>query len=969
VAYFGDHYAKLSLPLGDPGFREAQLAAVQSVAGHFFGSEVPAIVVMPTGSGKTIVAATLAFVLRAQRVLVLTPSRLVREQIAEKFSTLEDLQRIGALPILVDKPVVKTVAHRIRTLEDWEAMRDADVVVATVSSVSGIKNAVPDAPGDLFDLVIVDEGHHAPAVTWSRILDHLQTAKQVILTATPFRQDAKEIRGKLTFVYTVRRAVEDHVFGNLTFEPVEPAAGESADVAIARAAARRLSEDRAAGLDHLIMVRVDSIDRGRALQQVYSDNTDLRLKFISGASALSTVKKTVEDMKAGNLDGVICVNMFGEGFDLPRLKIAALHAPHKSLAVTLQFIGRFARTNDEHIGRATFIAYPEEQRTELRELWTPGAPWPDFVQNLAEARVAEEAVTREVLSSFAVNVSPDLGDLRLTNIQPYYHVKIFYCPDGVDLDAAVDHSSSEATVFRARSDTFGAAVEITQTTAKPRWSDDSRIQNVNYELDVLHYNAEHHLLFICSSRKTVDHYRRISAAVAVGGRMTTLSAAAVNRVLNDIEGIQFFSVGMRKRQFGGRSESYRMMAGPSADKSVDEADAQVFDRGHSFGKGRSAGEEITIGLSTSSKVWSNTTDVIPNLIKWCDALAEKIGSGIIKPTGSGLDHLSAGETVTRLDEQIIFAVFASKTYADSPVVYTSPYDLASARGTLAGYDIEIIASDETTIHFRLCSAGLTWDGLYDLNSLPLIRPYDDSEEEPHLGGRQAQSEVLISDYLSDIPPRFFTASLSAVEGASLFRPPVQSAVLDNADFTIIDWTEAGVDIELEKPSDAETKGCSIFAWLEARLEATSADLIFLDDGAGEIADYVTVDDASNDPLVTFYHCKASGAALAGARVNDLYDVCGQAVRSGVWLAGDRLVDRVDYRVRTRGTQNLKRGRVDVLRSAFAAERRQRVKFKLVIVQPGISASVLREGSNQLLVATKNYSKTSGFDFFEVIASE
>ena len=35
--------------------------------------------------------------------------------------------------------------------------------------------------------------------------------------------------------------------------------------------------------------------------------------------------------------------MLGEGFDLPALKVAVVHDPQKSLAVTLQFIGRFTR--------------------------------------------------------------------------------------------------------------------------------------------------------------------------------------------------------------------------------------------------------------------------------------------------------------------------------------------------------------------------------------------------------------------------------------------------------------------------------------------------------------------------------------------------------------------------------------------------------------------------------------------------
>ncbi|PAC30611.1 hypothetical protein CEJ87_18090 [Caldifermentibacillus hisashii] len=41
---------------------------------------------------------------------------------------------------------------------------------------------------------------------------------------------------------------------------------------------------------------------------------------------------------------VVCVNMFGEGIDIPNLKIAAIHDKYKSLPITLQFIGRFART-------------------------------------------------------------------------------------------------------------------------------------------------------------------------------------------------------------------------------------------------------------------------------------------------------------------------------------------------------------------------------------------------------------------------------------------------------------------------------------------------------------------------------------------------------------------------------------------------------------------------------------------------
>lgn len=55
-----------------------------------------------------------------------------------------------------------------------------------------------------------------------------------------------------------------------------------------------------------------------------------------------TVYKIIDTLREKELDGIICVDMLGEGFDFPNLKIAAIHDPHKSLANTLQFIGRFA---------------------------------------------------------------------------------------------------------------------------------------------------------------------------------------------------------------------------------------------------------------------------------------------------------------------------------------------------------------------------------------------------------------------------------------------------------------------------------------------------------------------------------------------------------------------------------------------------------------------------------------------------
>lgn len=54
---------------------------------------------------------------------------------------------------------------------------------------------------------------------------------------------------------------------------------------------------------------------------------------------------------------IVCVDMLGEGFDLPELKIAAFHDVKKSLAATLQLAGRFTRTKS-NLGDPTLDLIP-----------------------------------------------------------------------------------------------------------------------------------------------------------------------------------------------------------------------------------------------------------------------------------------------------------------------------------------------------------------------------------------------------------------------------------------------------------------------------------------------------------------------------------------------------------------------------------------------------------------------------------
>src|SRR5260221_14623069 len=122
MSYFSTNYEKLSYPIADQdgdGLYNAQIGAIHSIASHFTINNDPAIVTMPTGSGKTAVLMMAPFVFKSNRVLVITPSVMVRDQIREDFETLETLIRTKVLPTDIVRPKVYELRDRITSLEDW----------------------------------------------------------------------------------------------------------------------------------------------------------------------------------------------------------------------------------------------------------------------------------------------------------------------------------------------------------------------------------------------------------------------------------------------------------------------------------------------------------------------------------------------------------------------------------------------------------------------------------------------------------------------------------------------------------------------------------------------------------------------------------------------------------------------------------------------------------------------------------
>ena len=126
-------------------------------------------------------------------------------------------------------------------------------------------------------------------------------------------------------------------------------------------------------------------------------------------------------------------------------------------------------------------------------------------------------------------------------------------------------------------------------------------------------------------------------------------------------------------------------------------------------------------------------------------------------------------------------------------------------------------------------------------------------------------------------------------------------------------------------------------------------------------------------IVHLFHCKYSGEARAGARVDDLYAVCGQAQRSVFWRGDVRrllghLRRREEARLRKHEVSRFERGDFALLDDISRGAPFLMPEFKISIVQPGLSKGGASVDQLDLLAVTELYLRETHAIELGVIAS-
>ena len=953
MSFFAEHTNSLTYPKSgesdEEDYRTCQRGAYWALKSHRTAQgDDPAIISLPTGAGKTALMMLAAFEYKADRVLIIAPSDSIRTQLKHKFDTLEGLSKADALSSISSTPDVETLAERPHTESQWDEYIDTDVVVTLPNSISSkyTRDDEPDVaapPEDMFDLVLVDEAHHSSSPAWEDILSGFASTPQLLLTATPFRRDYDLLPGRLIYHYPVDKARADGIYHQVQLETHNGNREELLESAKSQLASLQQSDGNAT-----MLARTDETGTADSLAEEYNNSNRFDVKAVHSDKDSDHNQDAIRELRAGEIDGVVIVDKFAEGIDIDNLQLAVFHEPPKSLRMTIQLIGRLARSPDE-LTPATIIAPTDTLSSEateeaVRQLYYENTGWSEIVPDLIDEHISRQRwPTNHLRSQSPTAVNEE-------NIE-FYQTTTVYSLTGTHIDLGIEDPEIPTDVCRLEaSDSSELAGYITMSTDSPNWGTHTVLEFSRYDLHLFYAPPSHELLFqFTSNRQFASELR--DELVADAAALASVDGDQLSKVMQSLQSPKYQTTGLSNTAIpSGTQPQYKTYYGEDVQSAVHHSDERTYTHGHVFATFDTGDETETRGVSgNKSKIWTNSKASISEFKRWCDRMADRL-SDDSEPGIQNLEGLDTGESISQFDSTPATVIF-NPQLAATPIEFTG--------GDLSG-------SVEATPSLELDSTPDAGDTTVDL-SLKLEGPntnipctYDVSADEwrgpitnytvsiPENGTES--SPINCREFLQEYPPRFYTDSGSIVIGGQRQSSQTDLSTFAPQDYraeTQIDWSEyiaEGTDEEPDwycsdypEPLDeqwGDSEPGSVFQalvqWLSEQ-RAVDQQILFCDHKSGEVADFIEF--CITDKEVNFYHCK--GGKSAGISLGRFKDIYQQTIRSLRFVESMKLIDHINDR-RTPGTlQHFVRGgdRYDSLKTNF---RPNRWEYTIYGVNPGLN---------------------------------
>lgn len=951
--------------------RRPQIGALHSIVGYqSSGLTEPGIVVMPTGTGKTETMLAWLIAQRPERVLVVVPSSALREQIASKFETLGILQREGIVGPDAMRPRVGRVAGRF----DSEAAAAAfvaacNVVVATPSAIHASEAAARRAFFSGFTHLLVDEAHHAPARTWTDIIRAFGERPVLLFTATPYRRDGLTLPGRVIFRFPLREAQREGYFSTIDFTAVLDL--DDDDESLARAALSRLRSDLDAGHEHLLLARVGTKPRADEIHALYSRLApEFAPKVIYDSLRASERDAAIRAMRERSSRVIVCVDMLGEGFNLPTLKVGAFHDTHRSLSPMVQLIGRLARTSSPvPIGTASvFIRQdPKQALSPLRFLLREDPDWDKVLSDITE-RATERA---DEISEFEASFVDNPPDVPVGLLEPKMSARAF-ATTTVDWDplaarAVYGDGILDGLISVNRDDTI--AWFVIETVSDLRWGDIPSLRATDYTLVVLFLDRTQGLLYVhCSdTKRSLDDL----VEAVVGHEPAPVNGYDTFKVFAKLDRLVPTNIGLLDAR--DRDKRFSMHVGSDVETALTEAERTHKANTHVAAKAFQEGERVTIAAALSGRFWSmRTASNLAEWRRWCRDQGAKLRDSSVDVRSLFRDMIIPVDVKERPPYPFLAVEWPWDLYVGTG---TSSRVVFNANGiplTDAGLRIDDYGVDGP---LRFSVVTPTWELPYEGRFGPTGVHYRALRDEATVEGGRGSTTPL-STWLNNHKPTLLLSGDRLITGDDrLLAPRADLPPYPRGNLRSLDWATGGVNIAVESQGP-DRRADSIQAFMARYLgENQTFDVLIDDDRSGEAADLVGIRVDGGDLHVTLVHCKYSSKPDAGSRLKDLYEVCGQAMRGARWRdnAALPLLEHLDRRAvgytRRFGGTAFEIGDREMLFRIRQQASLLFPRFTTIIAQPGLSIGSASDEQLRLIAGAASYVQTVTKGGFEVYGSD
>lgn len=321
--------------------RSYQETAVTSLRMEYMRGRSSVLFVLPTGGGKTVCFSyiTERAAVLGNRVCILVH----RQELVDQTS--RTLAEIG-----VDHGVIAA---------GYRQDLSRGVQVASVQTLARRLHLIP--PG-FFQLLVIDEAHHAVAGSWAKVIDHYSSAKILGVTATPERLDGRGLGDK--FQSMVQGPDAAWLEGQGFLAParyfIPPGMGidwnglkhRGGDIDQQDAARAIMAHQQAiAGPVTQYQAHLDgqtaiafccTVEHAELVSRGFND-AGIAAAVLDGSLDRLTRRRRIEGLASGAIKVITSCNVISEGTDVPSVGGCLLLRPTDSLSLYLQQVGRCLR--------------------------------------------------------------------------------------------------------------------------------------------------------------------------------------------------------------------------------------------------------------------------------------------------------------------------------------------------------------------------------------------------------------------------------------------------------------------------------------------------------------------------------------------------------------------------------------------------------------------------------------------------